>query len=327
MPPPRELHVTAPSRLHFGMLSFGQRGVRQFGGAGVMLAQPELRLTIAPAERLVIEGPLAERVTMFVERLAQRAAWWPREARCRISVDAAPPQHAGLGSGTQLGMAIALGLARFFGAPEQSAAELAQAAGRGRRSAIGAHGALRGGLLVESGKLAPDELAPLICRIELPQAWRFVLIMPEGEAGLSGEAEQQAFDRLPPVPRQTTAELCRELVAELLPSAAVGDFVRFGESLYRYGRLAGGCFKARQGGVYASPAVERWVDRCRQLGVPGVGQSSWGPTVYALCPAQSAAEALVEQLRASAESAPAILIAAPSNQGVQFNDLAETTNN
>lgn len=320
------IQITAPSRLHFGMLSFGQPGVRQFGGAGVMIAQPELRLTIAPAERLTIEGPLAERVTMFVERLARRAAWWPREACCRINVDAAPPEHAGLGSGTQLGMALALGLARFFGAPEQSAAELAQAAGRGKRSAIGAHGALRGGLLVESGKLAPDELAPLICRIELPEAWRFVLIIPAGEAGLSGEAEQHAFDRLPPVPRQTTAELCRELVAELLPSAAVGDFDRFGESLYRYGRLAGGCFAARQGGVYARPAVERLVDRCRQLGVRGVGQSSWGPTVYALCPAQSAAEALVEQLRASAESAPAIVIAAPSNQGVEFNDLADATN-
>lgn len=309
------------------MLSFGQPGVRQFGGAGMMISQPELRLTVAPAEQLIIEGPLAERVTMFVEQLARQAAWWPHAPACRITVEEAPPQHAGLGSGTQLGMALALGLARFFGAPEQTAAELARATGRGRRSAVGAHGALQGGLLVESGKLAPDELAPLICRIEMPDAWRFVLVIPPGETGLSGETEQQAFDGLPPVPRETTAELCRELVAELLPSAAVGDFERFGESLHRYGRLAGGCFAARQGGVYASPAVERLVERCRQSGVRGVGQSSWGPTVYALCSTQSAAEALVEQLSASEEPAPATLvIAAPSNQGVQFNDLTRDAN-
>ena len=315
MTSPPTLHVTAPSRLHFGMLSFGQPSVRQFGGAGVMIAQPELRLTIAPDERLAVEGPLAERATMFLERLARNAAWFPREPRCRILVESAPPRHAGLGSGTQLGMALAVGLSRFFGAPNQSAAELAPAVGRGRRSAIGAHGAMRGGLLVESGKLSCDELGPLICRVELPEAWRFVLVTPPGETGLSGEAEQRAFDSLPPVPTGTTAALCRELIAELLPAAAAADFDRFGESLYRYGRLAGGCFMARQGGVYASAAVKRLVERCKESGARGVGQSSWGPTVYALCANQSSAEQLVERLRASCDAPATAIITPPCNQG------------
>lgn len=315
---PQVVQVAAPSRLHFGMLSFGQPGARQFGGAGVMIAQPQLRLTIRPAEQLAIEGPLAERVSAFVDRLARDTPWWPREPRCRISIDAAPPQHSGLGSGTQLGMALGLGLASFFKAPRQTAAGLARAVGRGKRSAIGAHGAIAGGLLVESGKLTPDELAPLICRLELPEAWRFVLLIPGDEMGLSGEAEQRAFDQLPPVPQATTAALCRELLTELLPAAVLGDFERFGESVYRYGRMAGECFAARQGGVYASPAIERLVDRCRREGVRGVGQSSWGPTVYALCSSQSAAEALAAQLGNSAEVASAdIIITAVSNVGCQ----------
>lgn len=280
-----------------------------------MISQPELRLTIAPADRLAVEGPLSERAALIVERLAGNAAWFPREPRCRILIESAPPQHAGLGSGTQLGMALAIGLARFFCAPNQSAAELAGAVRRGRRSAIGAHGATCGGLLVESGKLSSDELGPLICRVELPEAWRFVLVTPPGETGLSGEAEQRAFDSLPPVPTGTTAALCRELIAEMLPAAAAGDFDRFGESLYRYGRLAGGCFMARQGGVYASPAVKRLVERCRESGARGVGQSSWGPTVYAVCSHQSSAEELVERLRASSDAPATAIITAPCNQG------------
>ncbi len=323
---PQPVQITAPSRLHFGMLSFGQPNTRQFGGAGVMISQPQLRLTITPAERLGVEGPLAERVTPFLGHLAQNAPWWPPVPRCRILIDAAPPQHSGLGSGTQLGMALGLGLARFFDAPPQTAAELARAVGRGKRSAIGAHGALVGGLLVESGKRSTDELSPLICRIELPEAWRFVLVIPQGETGLSGEAEQQAFDRLPPVSPATTAALCRELLTELLPAAVEADFERFGESVYRFGRMAGGCFAARQGGVYASPAIERVVDRCRREGIRGVGQSSWGPTVYALCPAQSVAEALAAQLAESAEAASATIVTAgPCNQGSQAGNYRFAT--
>lgn len=333
----RVVRVTAGSRLHFGMLSFGQPRARQFGGAGVMISAPVTRLAIIESDADTwraatqgggtgsmpaalcpnVSGPMADRVAEFVTRLSRQAAWW-RPAPFQIVVEAVPPAHAGLGSGTQLGMALAMGLAAWCDAPPQSAAALAQEVGRGRRSAVGVHGASLGGLIVEGGKLHDAEISPLVSRIALPDNWRFLLILADHSEGLCGEAEQQAFARLPPVPAEVTAALCRELVCELAPAAARGDFERFSESLYRYGRLAGECFAARQGGAYASPEIEQFVMRCRDLGARGVGQSSWGPTVFALCRDDAQAAALSANLAAAGELRQrTALIAMPDNCGIK----------
>jgi len=314
----RSVHVVAPSRLHFGMLSFGQPIVRQFGGAGAMIDAPGLRLSIEASDRFSSEGPLCGRVSEFVAVLRRRSAWLPREPQCRIEVTSAPRQHVGLGSGTQLGMAVAIGLNAFFEGPLRTATEFASAVGRGRRSAIGVHGALEGGLLVEAGKHTHEEISPLVSRVELPSAWRFVLLTFHGEQGLSGAAEEGAFDRLPPVPRATTAELARTLLVELLPAAVDGDFERFGDSLYRFGRVAGECFAAQQGGAFAGPRSSRLVERLRASGVRGVGQTSWGPTLFALTSSLTEAERLIDSLRHEDFSAGIEwMIAAPNACGTR----------
>jgi beta-ribofuranosylaminobenzene 5'-phosphate synthase len=320
----RIIQVTAPSRLHFGMLSFGQPGRRQFGGAGVMIGDPRLRLTISGSDRFQVIGPLGDRVERFVAHLSQHATWWPavhgdrpRTPLC-IEVQSSPPQHVGLGSGTQLGMALAMGLAAWFDAPPQTAASLAQAAGRGKRSAVGVHGACKGGFIAESGKLREEELSPLTSRVALPDEWRFAVIVPGDSVGLCGEAEQRAFDRLPPVTPETTDALGRELVCEILPAARAGDFDRFSEGLFRYGRLAGQCFAAEQEGVYASAAVERLVECCCKLGVRGVGQSSWGPAVFSHCrDQQQAQKQLQAQEVADGSHRLQTFLGAPDNRGIR----------
>lgn len=312
------LRVTAGSRLHFGMLSFGEPAARQFGGAGAMIAAPALRLSIRECDAFDVHGPSSERVKQFIKQLSRRATWWPADAGVRVDVESAPPPHAGLGSGTQLGMALARGLAAFFRAGPQTPEELARAVGRGKRSAVGIHGACSGGLIVEGGKLRQDEISPLVSRVPLCEDWRFALIVPVGCVGLSGGVEQAAFDQLPPVPVATTAALCRELLCGMVPAAVQSDFDRFSDSLYRYGRLAGGCFAAQQGGVYASQAVEHLVERCRALGARGVGQSSWGPTVFALCRRQGEAERLIGSLAAAGDLEQAnTVVASPDNHGIQ----------
>ncbi len=149
---PTSVEVVAPSRLHFGMFSFGQRELPQYGGVGVMINRPGLRLRIAPAERFAATGPLAQRAAAVVELLAKK--WHLHELpACRLDMVEAPPEHVGLGTGTQLALAVAAGLNAFRGQPPKSAAELAALTGRGARSAIGTYGFLHGGLLVERGKL------------------------------------------------------------------------------------------------------------------------------------------------------------------------------
>src|SRR5262245_47692582 len=104
---PRLVQVTAPSRLHFGLWSLAGAG-RQFGGVGAMIEQPGLKLELAPAEQFVAGGPLADRAKRFAAHWAafHRAAL----PACEIRLLAAPPEHVGLGTGTQLGLAVAAGL-------------------------------------------------------------------------------------------------------------------------------------------------------------------------------------------------------------------------
>ncbi|HEY1783919.1 MAG TPA: hypothetical protein VGG30_00170, partial [Pirellulales bacterium] len=200
------MRVWAPSRLHFGLLSFGNQAERQYGGAGVMVDAPGLTLTIRPAERLSAAGPLAARALGFAEQFAQRSEM-PDEPACHIEIETAAPEHSGLGTGTQLALAVAAGLDTLAGCPTRDAARWARLMGRGERSAVGTHGFTRGGLLVEGGKLAGEAVSPLVSRIELPAAWRFVLLIDCEERGLSGAAERQAFADLPSVPTEATADL------------------------------------------------------------------------------------------------------------------------
>jgi len=315
----RVIQVSAPSRLHFGMFSFGHAEVRKFGGVGVMIDAPRLELEISPAERLETAGESQDRVREFAKRAARAADWMAPEIPCRIEVKNAPPDHVGLGSGTQLGLAVAMGLNAYFGGSWRAAEEFAQAVGRGRRSAIGLHGAMGGGLLIEAGKLADDEISPLVSRIVLSADWRFVLFWPSKACGLSGEAELQAFQKLPPTNMAVTEALCREALLELAPAAIQGDFDRFSESLYRFGHTAGECFAAEQGGPYADAKIARLVADLRAAGIRGVGQSSWGPTVFAVMRNESDARSAVEQFAMSeGQGKLQTLISACDTRGIQI---------
>lgn len=290
------VRVRAASRLHFGMLSFGDPSVRQYGGVGVMIETPGINLTISPHHQRLIEGPHRERVAEFMQRWSRhrgRAAPPP----CRVQVAAAPRQHIGLGTGTQLALAVAAGLDACLGLPHASASDLARSVGRGQRSAVGTHGFRHGGLIAELGRWEDQTLAPLERHVALPAAWRFVLLIPTDQVGLSGAVEQQAFESLAPVSREAHQWLLHELRDRLIPSAQQADFDQFGESVYQYGVTAGRCFAQRQAGAFATRQLAEWVKMIRQMGVRGVGQSSWGPTLFALLPDEDEAARFTGRLR------------------------------
>jgi beta-RFAP synthase len=289
---PKVVEVSTGSRLHFGMFSFGNPAVRQFGGVGVMIDAPRVELRITASTELQVNGPLRERVLNIARSLGG-------ELPCEIEVLSAPRQHVGLGSGTQLALAVTLGLLEYFDRPCATAADLARAAGRGRRSAVGLHGFWRGGLILEGGKRNHDEISPLMWRTTLPDEWRWVIACPSEASGLSGVAEESAFGTLPPVPEPLTRKLWFEAVQRLFPAARAKDFEKFSRSLYRFGQLAGECFAPCQAGVYATRQTAELVETIQRLGIEGVGQSSWGPAVFALAPDENAALNLSQELNES----------------------------
>jgi beta-RFAP synthase len=324
--PKPSIEVTAASRLHFGLFAFGCREAnrRNFGGVGMMVREPRLRLSIMAADRLVAVGPYADRVRLFAKRWSDSTGgkYLPE---CHIKVSEAPPEHAGLGVGTQLGLSVAAGLNALFGCPTASPQQLAQSAGRGARSAVGVYGFHRGGLIVEDGKCAGEQLSPLLHQCEIPADWRIVLMRPPGKIGLSGRSEINAFAKLPAVVSDVSTMLRREVADSMLPALKDSNFDRFSRSVYRFGRAAGECFAAAQGGPYNGALLMDLVRRARRLGVEGVGQSSWGPTIYCLLPNNVQATDFVSRMREELHSTPIeFTVTSPCNRGAVVKAVRES---
>jgi beta-ribofuranosylaminobenzene 5'-phosphate synthase len=315
------VQVRTPCRLHFGMFSFGQRGRAQFGGVGMMVEPPSVTVKIRPADCFTVRGSLGDRAREFVERAVSRWELGSLPA-CEIEVES-PANHIGLGVGSQLGLAVAAGLRRLLQLADVAVEELAGAAGRGARSAVGTYGFELGGLIVDAGKESGETMGRLWRRAALPDDWRFVLFCRADACGLAGTSEAGAFARLPPVPAEVTDELWGITKEQMLPAVEVEDCGSFGEAVYRFGRLAGECFAAVQGGPFANAEIARLVESIREFGVPGVGQSSWGPTVFAVTDSDDGAQRLAEWVRGQPGGETyGITIARPSNIGAVIEEAA-----
>jgi beta-ribofuranosylaminobenzene 5'-phosphate synthase len=288
-----EVVVTAPARLHFGMLDPAGVGARRFGGFGVGVESP--RVVVAarrrPGEAVTVTGSQADRATAFARRA--RTAFG-LDSGVEVTVREAIPPHVGLGSGTKLGLAIARAVATLAGvspAPEQ----LAEASDRGARSSVGCWTFVAPGLVVEAGVAGEGPISPLVARHPMPERWRCVLALPVGIEGLSGDAEERFFglvhDRGIGEPR-----VPRLLLTELLPGLLAGDIDEFGEALSEIQRDVGSIFAAQQGGVF-HPHAAPLVDALLSLRVGAVGQSSWGPAVYGIVDGPERAAEVAERLR------------------------------
>lgn len=286
--------VVAPARLHFGILDLTGSLGRSFGGLGAAIPCPSLLLEVGPAEQMSSEGPDAGRAAQFARRFLD-ARGLPGAAR--LVVHRAIPSHTGLGSGTQLGLAVARALAELHGIPADPV-ELAGAVGRGKRSAIGTWTFALGGFIVEGGRrLGSEEMAPLLARFAIPDSWRYVVAVPHGPRGLSGAAEARAFDQLPPPPAGDPERVSHLVLMQLLPALVEGDLPSFGQALSAVQRITGGWFAQEQGGVFAPGPSERLVERMVAWGAAGVGQSSWGPAVYGLVASPPEARELAARVR------------------------------
>lgn len=313
------IEVRCPTRLHFGLLAYRQEGFRQYGGVGLMVRRPDLVIRVTPAEYFKGSGPLGDRAAEMARGAAERAVergWASDIEPLAVQVLRAPRSHIGLGSGTQLGMAVARAVSAYVGKQDLSAEDLAFLAGRGERSAVGAYGFVHGGLIVEGGKRDPNQLSPLLMQMPFPDAWRVVLIMPGDLEGLAGVRERQAFAGMAPIPSETTARMCQLVLLGLVPSMLDGDLAGFGEALYDLQQAVGRCFVGTQGGIYASAMLEQMVGFVRDQGVAGVGQSSWGPTIYAVVgDAEQAADLAGAARRRFALSDTEVLVTQADNHG------------
>ncbi len=303
------IEVQTCARRHLGLLDNNGGQGRLYGSIGLAVTHPHLILRAEPAKDLHVEGLEAERITTYAQRFISR---YNQPKGARLNLVTGIPAHVGLGSGTQLGIAVGAALARLAGLP-LGVPEIAMAVGRGRHSGIGIATFQHGGFVLDGGhrlvnsvsatgvpsrEIATDSVPPLLFHHPMPKHWYFVVVIPELGQGFSGAKEQSAFLELPIAPAEVVEKISWILLMKMLPALVEDDIGNFGRALTAIQNMVGDCFASVQGGRFAAPALERIVGFLLENGAAGAGQSSWGPTVYGLVDGEARARKLVQDVRA-----------------------------
>jgi beta-RFAP synthase len=337
-PHQRQVVVEAPGRLHLGFLDPAATLGRRFGSLGLVLDGWQTRVELSAArgsqDELSAATPDAQaeldRAHAHLQSMKLRTG---QPAPVHLHLAHTLPAHAGLGSGTQLALAVGRAFATWHRL-QLSSATLAHGLGRGLRSGIGIAGFDQGGLLLDGGPSPDGTPAPILSRLAVPPAWRVLLVMDPARRGLSGAEERAALARLAPLSQAQSAELCHQTLMQVLPGAANNDFAAFAQGVSQVQTVLGDHFApAQDGEAYTSPDVGRlmrWLARHAPevCGVPaGIGQSSWGPTAFAVLPTAAHAQRLMAAARAAGQVAEGLQLSvvAARNEGARVLDSLQPT--
>lgn len=312
-----KIRVVAPARLHLGMFDPGGTLGRRFGGIGVALRQPQVVLEAQIGQDLTVDGSGAGRVQLFAQRYLEA---YGIQTGAHLSIKENIRSHVGLGSGTKLALAVAHALATLYDQTVDPIV-LAQAVGRGSRSTIGLWTFAQGGLVVEGGQWPDrDDLAPLLMRYPMPASWHCVLAVPQGNHGLSGQTEDEAFQNISPS-REQAAAIAHVVLMAFLPALAEGQLDEFGAALTQVQRLVGECFSPVQGDRFANPLSAELIGAMLEWGAAGAGQSSWGPTVYGLVDGEDQGQSLKAHVQTMLDGQGEVDLVAFDNDGVRVQNL------
>lgn len=318
---PFGVEVVVTGRLHLGFLDLHGGLGRRFGSIGLSIREPRGRLTLRQSTVNEVVGAERERAGRYLATMQSRDGLG---AKYRLTVDEAIPPHAGLGSGTQLALAVAAAFRRMHGLGLDAAGD-ARALDRGARSGVGIGLFEMGGLVVDGGRSETTGVPPIISHMDFPEAWRVVLILDPARQGIHGAEERAAFRSLGPMAAADAGEISRLALMGALPSLAERDIVGFGAAITRMQQLLGDYFApAQRGRRFVSPDVATVLSVLAEAGAHGIGQSSWGPTGFAFAAADREAEQLAALARSRAESrALDIRVVSALNCGATINDIAQ----
>ena len=254
--------------------------------------RPRLEFEITPAQTLNIQGAGNARIARLVETFDKH---YKVESRCNIHIKQTIPAHQGLGSGTQTAMAIGQGLSSLHGL-KLTHHEIAYCLARGRRSGIGIYAFDHGGVLVDAG-VKGDKLPTLIFHHRFPSAWRILLIMTQGQDGLHGVGERNAFEQLPQFSKSCAGALSRTVLMKLMPAVVEQDFASFTQAVYKLQATMKDYFSSVQEQKISRFISIKLLEYLDKQGIRGIGQTSWGPTIFAITENQAQAEALKAELK------------------------------
>lgn len=287
------IYIEAPARLHLGFLDMDGSLGRRFGSLGLALNGIATKILVRRAQKFSVSGDSSGRVQRYAERFFKRKGL---PGGCQIEVIEQIVDHSGLGSGTQLALALGTAIVDLFDL-RCDYPEIATILNRGTRSGIGIGVFQHGGFLVDAGRNVDSAIPPIISQISFPSNWRILLVLDVGHRGLHGKDEYEYFLALPAFSSQTAAYLCRLVMMKVLPAIVEWDIGTFSQGIREIQRNLGNFFASVQGGRYTNVAVGSVIDYIESAGIQGVGQSSWGPTGFAFIDSETQAHALLRDVQ------------------------------
>jgi beta-ribofuranosylaminobenzene 5'-phosphate synthase len=292
-PGTERMEIRTPSRLHLTLIDMNGSLGRVDGGIGITLDRPGYVISAEPAEGTRVisdDDELGKRIMNIISLLSTKHGYNPGMI---VRVREAIPMHCGLGSGTQLSLAIATAMMHLSKEkdPDQDPARLT---GRGGTSGIGVKAFSDGGVIVDGGhRMGPGQEKesflpssasqgvrppPLIGRYPFPEDWRIILCLPHIRQGANGPTEQNIFQRCCPVPLQEVQELSHIILMQMIPALIDRDIDQFGRSVSAIGKIG---FK-REELALQPPVLHDLLHYMDTCGSAGAGMSSFGPVLYAL---------------------------------------------
>lgn len=316
MRPTRVVSVSAPARIHCGLLSVGKRLPVNFGGCGLMIDQPQTVVRVRQGSGAFRGNPAVEE---RVRRIVDRCAPVTNINRFQIDVEVSSqaPRHSGFGSGTQTAFSLAQALFELAEMPPLAPQELAALLKRGERSAVGTYGFFRGGFLVDRGLSEGESLSPLDIRCDFPD-WPICVVTFPSLCGVHGFEELRAFDAVVQTTGKERNEMERLLNDVIVPAVLQEKYNDFCDAIYEYGARSGEYYRDVQRGTFHSPAVGDVVRWIREEGISGVVQSSWGPTLAVFVDRKERADVFVASLKSKFGDLVQPFVTAANNVGAKL---------
>ncbi|MCE4619103.1 MAG: hypothetical protein F7C37_06660 [Desulfurococcales archaeon] len=304
-----EVIVNAGSRLHAGFHIIGDKIHRiEYAGAGFYVEKPNIRVVVKDCGEATYDGPpdFGDPVTFVIEKTGFTGC---------VQLEKAPRRHIGLGSTTQVMLAVYHGIKLLRG-EGIGGRDLLEAGfkllERTKASTVGTLLYAYGGFVSGVGLPLPSDFSVL--RLPVPSDWRFVIVIPDIARGLSEEEERRYLGLPKPAP-QRVKQLMAIGFHYLVMGVVRRDLDLVLDGLKSMQTATGLYFSSIQGGVYRSD-VARIVDEASRDGIV-LAQSSWGPTLYTITTPDSAEsdKKTLEMIMREVGVRGEVIVSSPRNMG------------
>ncbi len=311
------LRIIAPGRIHLGFYNIVSKDIL-FGGLGLSIDRPFYDIIAKKSERIEIicnDDENRNYLEKVLEKLLSRVGI---SDKISLELRSYIPRHIGLGSTTQLLMSVNKILAEILNI-KVSPWELFELIGRKNVSGIGVESFLKGGFIVDSG-VYKQKNPRAILRISFPRKWKVILVVPKSNRKISEENEAELL--IPREPSDMLRDtLLRITFLRILPAVIHRDFFEFVTGLEELERKIGEYYESAQGGLFSSEEGEGVAKILREAGFRGIGQSSWGPTIYGFANSEreliKCKQIVMQQLKKEGIEAQ-VMSATPRNTGAKI---------